>query len=368
MSLMFSAPTRVYTGWGSSRELSDHVRALGGGRVVLVADGGMLDAGLIEPFRDLLAAADGVTVASVLGASVDPTVKDAEIAAEAAREAGARLVVGIGGGSGLSLAKAVAIRLTNDAPIDTYAGIDAVPNQPAPMIAIPTTAGSGSEVSNALVLYNTESDHNAGMRGRGYEPDIALLDGQLLQGLPEVPMRDAGVDALSHAFEALWARGATRFTDVLALDAARTIMRLLPRALDSRASEDLQGLMEASTIANLACGNSGLGLVHALSSSTVIRVSHGRQNGILLPHVAAFNGGVVIREAAELIDALPAVYEAARIPSVFEPGEVDEDSVSAMAIAATHSPFRANNRRDSSDEELIALSRAAIEPAVSPVS
>ena len=197
----------------------------------------------------------------------------------------------IGGGSALVVGKIVALRMRNAEHILAYAGRDlAAP--PAPCIGIPTTAGSGSEVSNALVVRDPGQTSVVVVRGRGYEPQVAILDGALLASLPRTAMVDAALDALCHALEALWARGASSFTDALAFYAAERIFDVLPSALERRELDDLQLLLEASAIANLACGNAGLGLVHALSLASAVRVSHGRQNGILLPHVAAFTRAV----------------------------------------------------------------------------
>ena len=158
------------------------------------------------------------------------------------------------------------MRLRNPAPLDAYEGRDRLPSLPAPTIAIPTTAGSGSEVSTVVVLHDANRAQHLVVRGRGYEPDVALLDGSLLRTLPEPPLVQAALDALSHALEALWAHGATRFTDTLALAAAADIRAALPRAI-AREDDAMQTLMEASAMANLACGNAGLGLVHALTSA-----------------------------------------------------------------------------------------------------
>ena len=130
------------------------------------------------------------------------------------------------------------------------------------------------------------------IRGRGYEPQVALLDGELLRTLPRQPMIAAALDALSHALESLWARRATRFTGALALAAAAGDPRVRCPAPSSGDVDAMQELIEASAMANLACGNSGLGLVHALSSAPDVHLAHGYQNGVLLPHVAAFNRDV----------------------------------------------------------------------------
>ncbi|MGP6170052.1 iron-containing alcohol dehydrogenase family protein [Microbacterium sp. A196] len=355
-SRLYTTPTRVHAGWGSTAELAEHVRTLGGTRVALIGDAGLKRIGLLDRIAELL----GDTVVMESLAEVDPTIQAAEAAASVARDAQADLVVGVGGGSALSQAKAVALLLTNASPVTAYVGIDVAPNRPAPFIAIPTTAGSGSEVSNAFVLYDTESDANVGMRGWGYEPDLAILDGEHLLGLPEVPMRDAAADALSHGFEALWANGATSFTDTVALQAVRTIRAVMAAAIRERRPEDLQALLEASTMANFACGNAGLSLVHAITGSSRIRVAHGRQNSVLLPIVAEFNRSVVSDDVIREIDALPELYRNAGIPTAFDADELIADAEDEFFLAGANSPFRFNNRRPSTDDELRDLARRAV--------
>lgn len=358
-SLFYTTPTRVHTGLGSTAELAAHVATLDSHRVALIGDAGLKQIGLLSTIEQLLGE---LLVCESLG-DVDPTIADAEQAAEQARQAGADLVVGIGGGSALSLAKAVALLLTNPGRVAEYKGVDRATVRPAPFVAIPTTAGSGSEVSNAFVLYDTESATNIGIRGWGYEPDIAILDGEHLIGLPEVPMRDAAADALSHGFEALWANGATFFTDTVALQSVRTIRSILPRALRERRAEDLQRLLEASTMANFACGNAGLSLVHAITASSKIRIAHGRQNSVVLPLVAEFNRSVVGSDVIAEIDALPALYEEAGIPTAFYKNELPTDAAQEFFRAGSASPFRNNNRRPASDTELLNLATRAATPA-----
>jgi alcohol dehydrogenase class IV len=351
MRSSFQARTRVFSSLGAADDAVDHLRQLGGGDVILVADEGVVRAGILNGMRERIEDANDVSVVDVILGEANPSVQMADIVAEQSRRTGANLVLAVGGGSTMSIAKCVAIRLRNDASIRTFQR-SPIPVPPAPIVAIPTTAGSGSEVSNALVLYDEASPTHFGMRAEGLEPDIAVLDGLLLTGLPRTPMIDAAVDALSHAFEALWARGSSAFTDALALAAIRQIRTVLPRALASRQPADLQVLLEASTMANFACGNAGLGLVHALDMSTAIQASHGRQNGILLPHVAAFNRDAVSAEAQIEIDALEELYAAIGFDPVWMDGEVPDDADELMVGAALGNPFHGNNRRPATSEDL----------------
>ncbi|MGH2852142.1 MAG: iron-containing alcohol dehydrogenase, partial [Solirubrobacteraceae bacterium] len=253
--------------------------------------------------------------------------------------------------SALCAAKAVAIRLRNDGPLDAYEGIGRLPSPPAPTIAVPTTAGSGSEVSNVVVLHEEGRSRHLVIRGRGYEPTVALLDGELLRTLPRAPMIAAALDALSHALESLWVRGSSCFTGAMALAAAAQVRRALPPALAGDL-DAMQALIEASAMANLACGNSGLGLVHALTSAVSVHLPHGYQNGVLLPHVAAFNREFVAPAVVTEIDALESLYREIGFDPRFEPGEIDID---AMVAAALDNPFRGNNRREAGEDELRGL-------------
>jgi alcohol dehydrogenase class IV len=348
----FSAPTRIVAGRGCVAEtLADELRALGLETVAVIADRGFAQCGALAP---LLAGVDGVAVAVCGLVGEDPDVAECEEAAGAARAAGAGAVLAVGGGSAMCAAKAVAIRLRNPAPLGDYEGAGRLPATPAPTVAVPTTAGSGSEVSNVVVLHDPGLPRHLVIRGRGYEPRVALLDGELLRTLPRRPMIAAALDATSHALESLWVHGSSRFTGALALAAAGHLRRALPGALDGDV-DAMQQLIEASAMANLACGNSGLGLVHALSSAPAVRLAHGHQNAVLLPHVAAFNRDHVAPAVVEEIDRLDALYDRIGFDARFEPGEVLAADVDAMVAAALTNPFRENNRRLAGEAELRAI-------------
>jgi alcohol dehydrogenase class IV len=348
----FSAPTRIVAAFGCVRsELNSEVSALGCRRVGVIADRGFHDAGLLEP---LLALIDGVEVPVCALIGEDPDVGEAERASVAAAQAGAEAILAVGGGSALCAAKAAAIRLHNPPPLDTYAGSGRLPRPPAPVIAIPTTAGSGSEVSNVVVLHDPRHTRHLIIRGHGYEPTAALLDGELLRTLPPRPLVAAALDALSHALESLWARGATRFTDAMALPAAADIFDALPWVLDGDDSAR-QKLMEASAMANLACGNSGLGLVHALTSAPDVHLPHGYQNGVLLPAVARFNQPALRAEVQQLTGRLTTLYARIGFQERFAAGELSSGGVEAMVSAALANPFRRNNCRIAEEDDLRAI-------------
>ncbi len=363
--LSFSMPTRVLSGLGSLAALPQEIHRLGGRRVAVVADQGVAAVGLLQRILDPL---DPTILYTTILVGPDPDVTTAERAAETARAARCDLVLAIGGGSALGAAKAVAIRLTNVARIDEYEGLDRAPNLPAPTIAIPTTAGSGSEVSRVLVLHEPGRDTELIVRLQGEEPRVAILDATVLRGLPRTAMIHAGLDALSHCFESLWARKSTPFTAALAGSAAGIILENLPRAVigvGNGASADgandavLQRLLEASCAANMACGNSGLTLVHALSGAPTVHLPHGQQNGILLPHVARFNDEVVGSAERVLAAALPKLYADIDFEPTFAGQPLPSSTAASMLRASADHPFRVNNRRPSTDAQICKLLAAA---------
>jgi len=361
----FAVRTEVVAGLGSLARLDAIIAGFGYREVAVVADTALAPAGVLDR---VLEHAPGAIVVNETLVGPDPDIEVVEQAAAKAREASARCVLAIGGGSALGVGKAVGIRLTNDQRIDAYEGRDKVGEQPAPTIAVPTTAGSGSEVSNALVLHEAGRDNEIVVRGELCAPRAAVLDATVLRSLPRHPLVHSALDALSHAMEALWARGASYFTAATAIPAARSIIARLPVAAAGAengrnaagANDDaLQELLEASCAANMACGNSGLALVHALSSSPAVRVPHGLQNAVLLPHVARFNAPLLSEEAVALLPLIDTLYDQlGLVPSFAAIGNGPVDGP-RMLEASARNPFRANNLRATSDDDLVALLRAA---------
>ncbi|MFI9630909.1 iron-containing alcohol dehydrogenase family protein [Streptomyces sp. NPDC052042] len=361
----FAVRTEVVTGLGSLARLDELIATFGHREIAVVADRALDRAGVLARVLDPVAAATVVSRALV---DPNPDIEVVEQAAARARAAGARCVLAIGGGSALGVGKAVGIRLTNDQRIDAYEGRDKVGEEPAPTIAVPTTAGSGSEVSNALVLHESGRDNEIVVRGDLCAPRAAVLDAQVLRSLPRSPLVHSALDALSHALEALWARGGSYFTAVTAISAAHSIFARLPVAAagaddGSNAAGandvDLQELLEASCAANMACGNSGLALVHALSSSPAVRVPHGLQNAVLLPHVARFNAPLLGEEVLALLPRIDALYEdLGLVPSFHAIGHGPVDGA-RMLDAGARNPFRFNNVRATTDDDLVTLLRQA---------
>ena len=191
--------------------------------------------------------------------------------------------------------------------------------------------------------------------GYGTEPRVAILDGNVLKDLPARPALDAALDAMTHACESLWVRNKSFLTDCFAEKALTTFLEILPRTLKERRPEDLQKILEASSAANLACGNTGLGLVHALTSAPDVHLAHGYQNGALLLAVARFNRPEMAPEHQKLVDQLEGVFKQLGYSGRFTTTDIGEKEAKAMVKASTGHPFRANNIRSTTGESLCSI-------------
>lgn len=352
----FTAGTEIVAGIGSSSALGPTLGRLAAVRPVLVADAELERSGLVGLILDAAAPHRPLVLDPV---EADPAPGQLRRLSHDAAAQDPDVIVALGGGSALVAGKAVALTVANGGEVTQYEGRDRAPRPPLPVIAIPTTAGSGSEVSNALVVRDPSKPAVTVVRGRGYEPAVAIMDGTLLRSLPDRPMLYAALDALTHALEALWALGASRFTDALASAALALIHDSLPSALESRDDASLQSLLEASAMANLACGSSGLALVHALSLCTRVTLAHGYQNGVLLPWVADFNRPAVRSWVRDEIDRVRPLYGRIGFEPRFAAEEIDGSAAEAMVRVALASPLSDNNARAPEPADLRTVLRDA---------
>jgi len=181
---------------------------------------------------------------------------------------------------------------------------------------------------------------------------VALLDGRVLVSAPRKVLLDAALDAISHACESLWSRNRSLITDGLAEKALETFLTRLPAALNHRELDALQDIMEASSAANLACGNTGLALCHAMNASPDVALPHGYVNGCLLTAVASFNRPFMDERHQSMVDRLPSLFAEIGWQAKFAKGEVDRDTTELFVNASRDHPFRNNNIRSSSGESI----------------
>jgi len=306
----FSVPTQILFGEGVSAQAGPLAKRLGATRVYFVSDPGVHAAGILEPAISSLHEA-GLAVEVDAHAPGDPTVADIAAFATRAASFGADAIVAAGGGSGLCTGRATAVAATNGGDVRSSLGHDHYAHAPLPTIAIPTTSGSGSEVSKHITLTDERSKKKSGLDGYELAPRYALLDPALVRTVPQAQAVASGIDAFLHALEAYLSTRATALTDAIALAALADIWTLLPRALEG--DDDARGkMLFASSMANVACGNAGLTLVHAMNGGVTYcqnlrgheRVPYGMIHGALLAPILRFYVPAIPERLARLAPLL----------------------------------------------------------------
>jgi alcohol dehydrogenase len=291
MIAQFNIPATLITGADASRELVPQLARLGVRRVLFVTDVFMTSTGLAAKFvHELEQAGLGVTLFD--GVQPDPTDANVRAGLEAFNAGKCDAVVALGGGSPIDAAKAIAMLTGNAEPLSQYQGYHRVPRAGAPLIVIPTTAGTGSEVTKVAVITDTVRDVKMMMLDRHLLPTVALVDYELTLSMPAPLTAHVGVDTLTHGIEAYVSRKATALTDPLALTCIRLVAEHLETAWrepDNRAARE--GMMLAATLGGMAFANSSVALVHGMSRpiGAIFHVPHGLSNAVLLPTITRFS-------------------------------------------------------------------------------
>lgn len=287
---------RIVGGPGSLDQLPALAAELRARRVLVVSDKGVAAAGLVEPARAALAKA-GLAVQVIDNTPPEPEVKDVEAVLAAAREGfgadGCDLVVGIGGGSAMDVAKIVAVLLAHPTPLrallDKSASITA---RGLPTIMVPTTSGTGSEATPNTIILVPEDELKVGIVSPLLMPDVVILDPLLTLTLPAAVTASTGMDALTHAIECYCSKKGTPFSDLYGLEAIRLIAGSLRRAFDNGRDVQARADMLLGAFYGGACiATSSTTAVHALAYPLggKYRVPHGLSNAMLLPTVMEFN-------------------------------------------------------------------------------
>jgi alcohol dehydrogenase len=281
----------VIFGIGTLAEVGGAVLRVGGRRPMLVSDPGVLAAGWVERATPHL---DDVRVQWHLWHDLTPNPKDFEVEAayEIYLESGCDALLAIGGGSCIDLAKAVAILSGNGGHILEYEGIDRANNPIPPMVMVPTTGGTGSDVSQFCVVTDTRRRFKVTIGGRALVPDISVTDPELLTTMSAELTAHTGLDALSHAIESCVSEACDFLSKRLAVAAINEIVEHLPVAVEDPSDLDArEGMARASLQAGMAFTNALLGATHAIAHQIggALDLPHGLLNAILMPHVMRFN-------------------------------------------------------------------------------
>ena len=301
----FQAPTKLIAGPGTVNNLGAEMSALGAESVLIVSDQGIVKAGLLAHVLAALAEA-GIEAAVYDQVAPNPTDQTALDGAAEAKAVGAQAIVALGGGSPIDAAKAMAVMATNDGPFVDYcgAGADPWPNRPLPIIALPTTAGTGAEVSGAAMINLPQEGRKVDIFGRSILPKVAIADANLTLSLPPHLTAWTGIDALSHAVEAYLCIGANPVSDAIAEGAIKLVANNIRRAYEN--GNDIAArheMLVASAMAVIAAsGAAGLGVIHSLAQTLggFYDLPHGLTIAVCFADGLAYNLPVVPQKCANI--------------------------------------------------------------------
>ena len=280
-----------FTGRGSALELARTVARSGSRRLLVVTDRILVELGLVERITAPITEA-GVEVTVYDGVEPNPTLAQAEAGLALYREQGCEAVLAIGGGSPMDAAKAVAAAATNRKPVRKLAGMFRVRRRPAPLFAVPTTAGTGSEATIVAVVSDPATHNKLQLIDPKLVPMMTALDPEIMAGMPPAVTAATGMDALTHAIESFLSKTSTEETERYVRLAVPLIFEYLPRAFrDGQDLEARSAMALASYYAGVAFTRTSVGYVHAIAHTFGARYDtpHGLANAITLPHILAFS-------------------------------------------------------------------------------
>jgi len=304
----FNTSQRMVFERGASRSLAEHATPFLGERPLLVTDKGIAKAGLLAPVVDHLVTS-GRTVAVFDTVTADPPKSQVLSAFQMARDTKATSVVGLGGGSSLDVAKLAALLAGSGEDLDQAWGVNQAKGPRLPLILIPTTAGTGSEVT-PISIVTVEDDEKRGVVSPVLLPDLAVLDADLTLGLPGNVTAATGVDAMVHAIEAYASKSANNnpLSKALAVEALKLLGAKIETAVEVPTDiEAREAMLLGSMLAGMAFANSPVAAVHALAYPIGGRfhIPHGLSNALVLPHVLRFNA---CEAAADYSEIAPFVF------------------------------------------------------------
>ncbi len=379
----FKAPSVIVFGPGAAKEAGNHARGLGK-KALLVTDRNLENFGLLKVVKSSLEAS-GVPFGVYDQVVTEPTIAHAEEGLKAYKEAQADFLIAVGGGSPMDAAKAVAVLSRNPGRVSDFMGANKIPNPGAPLICIPTTAGTGSEVTPFTIITDTARDVKMLIASSYVIPRVSLVDPLMTPTMPREITAATGIDALTHAIEAYVSLKAQPITDTLALQAIRIIAANIRQAWSNGDNlEARTNMILGSLQAGLAFANSSVALVHGMARpiGAYFHVAHGISNAALLPTVMEFSIlgnpkkyaeiAAAMGEMTEGLPALRAAYLGAegvrklnqdlKIPPLRALG-VEEKKfhqvLEQMAKDAIASGSPGNNPRKATPEEIMELYRKA---------
>lgn len=303
----FHLPTLIEFGFGKAALLGERLSQLGVKNVFLVSDRGVESAGILQKISQSLIISN-IQYEKYLEVEADPGLETIDNAAKVFALNAYDCIVAVGGGSAIDTAKGIRVVSSNDGGIGDYAGVDKISMAPLiPLIAVPTTSGTGSEVTIFGVYSDWVKNVKVTVTSQFMAPTIALVDPELTINLPPKMTAASGIDALAHGIESYFSLKSSPASAALALEAIEIVGTHLQRTVNNGEDEEARsGMSHGSLLAGMAFNNSFLGLAHAIGSalSGHCHIPHGVAIGLLLPHVVEFNSFVCPDKAAKIAELL----------------------------------------------------------------
>jgi alcohol dehydrogenase class IV len=382
-SFTFNAPKSILCEPGAAARLGERAKTLCGDQVLVVTDAGLVAAGLLEPLQTSLKAA-GVAVSVFADVVADPPAAVVEAALDAAKSGGATGVIGFGGGSSMDVAKLVALMAASGETLEEIYGVGMVKGRRLPLIQIPTTAGTGSEVT-PISIVTADGIEKRGVVAPELLPDLAVLDAELTLGLPAHVTAATGIDAMVHAIEAYTSASANN--NPVSRTLAREALRLLGANIETAVKQGQEtqarsDMLLGAMLAGQAFANSPVAAVHALAYPIggIYHVPHGLSNALVLPHVMRFNapscGDAYALLATDVfpdladtpsqirtgafIDRLAALSEDLGLQTGLRQMDIPEDDLPRMASEAMkQTRLLVNNPREVTEADALDIYRQA---------
>ena len=306
MNFDFYIPTTVKAGRGISKNVGRFLRSLSVGKVFLVTDKGVKQAGVIDSIENSLLESE-ISFEVFDEVVPNPTAENIMFGVQKLKQFSPDSVLAVGGGSSIDTAKGIAIMATNAGDILDYEGVGKIPNQGLPLTVIPTTSGTGSEVTASTIVTNTTTHFKAAVISPFLFPTYAFLDAELTMNLPTHVTAATGMDALTHAIESYTSKTTNPASEAFALHAIEMIANNIEKAYF--VGSDLvsrENMLVASMLAGAAFSQSRLGNVHAISHTLggVFNIAHGIANATLLPFVMHYNLPACLEKMARIAKAL----------------------------------------------------------------
>ena len=374
----FTGAKKIIFGNGSLLTLATHIKELHAQNPLIVIDKNLAKTALQERIASILVS-DGIKFTVFDKIEPEPPIELADEGAALAIKNKCDIIIGIGGGSAMDVAKAIAVIATNKGEAADFLGLNKVPKAGLPKIMIPTTAGTGSEVTFTAVFVRKALKKKEGMNSPFLYPELALLDPELTLSLPPAPTAQTGLDALCHAIESYTSINSSPMSEMFSLEAIALIAENLRTCVhDGKNIVARERMLLGSLYAGIGLANAGVTAVHSLSYPLGGKygVGHGLANTIMLPPVMAFNlpgalekfadvaeamgeciDGLPVREAAYLaVDAVEALIEDCGIDASIQDFGVEEKDFPALAdVAMTVARPLENNPRKMTKEDMIAI-------------